>query len=69
MPFLHDTSRPKLAFSTWVGWYMGGGLNETSVFAQVEAMADKLRPHGWTHILHDCECRAPAKLFFFGTRL
>jgi alpha-galactosidase len=58
MPFLHDTSRPKLAFSTWVGWYMGGGLNETSLFAQVEAMADKLRPHGWTHILHDCESAA-----------
>jgi hypothetical protein len=53
LPFLRDTSRPKLAYSTWVGWYTDGGLNETSLFAQVEAMADKLRPHGWTHILHD----------------
>jgi alpha-galactosidase len=53
LPFLRDTTRPKLAYSTWVGWYMDGGLNETSLFAQVEAMADKLRPHGWTHILHD----------------
>ena len=53
--WLHDTSRPKLAYSTWVGWYMDGGLNETSLFAQVEAMADQLRPHGWSHILHDCE--------------
>eukprot|EP01052_Picozoa_sp_SAG31_P035927 SAG31_NODE_4404_length_3264_cov_2.812322_3_plen_343_part_00 len=53
LPFLRDTSRPKLAYSTWVGWYCDGGLNETSLFAQVEAMADKLRPHGWTHILHD----------------
>ena len=32
---------------------MDGGLNETSLFAQVEAMASTLRPHGWTHILHD----------------
>ena len=44
---------PKLAYSTWVGWYMDGGLNETSLFAQVEAMADTLRPHGFTHVLHD----------------
>ena len=53
LPFLRDTSRPKLAYSTWVGWYMDGGLNETSLFAQAEAMATTLRPHGWTHILHD----------------
>ena len=53
LPFLHDTSRPKLAYSTWVGWYMDGGLNETSLFDQVEAMAMHLRAHGWTHILHD----------------
>eukprot|EP00663_Eupelagonemidae_sp_cell21sb_P009212 gene9212-biopygen6095 len=33
--------------------YMDGGLNETSLFAQVEAMATTLRPHGWTHVLHD----------------
>ena len=32
---------------------MDGGLNETSLFAQVEAMATTLRPHGWTHVLHD----------------
>lgn len=53
LPFLRNTSRPKLAYSTWVGWYMDGGLNETSLNAQVDAMAEKLRPHGWTHILHD----------------
>jgi hypothetical protein len=29
---------------------MGGGLNEASLWVQVEAMATKLRPHGWTHI-------------------
>ena len=59
LPFLRNTSRPKLAYSTWVGWYMGGGLNESSLYAQVEAMADQLRPHGWTHILHDCAPCAP----------
>jgi alpha-galactosidase len=53
LPFLRNTSMPKLAYSTWVGWYMDGGLNETSLFAQVEAMATTLRPHGWTHVLHD----------------
>ena len=53
LTFLRNTSRPKLAYSTWVGWYMDGGLNETSLFAQVEAMATTLRPHGWTHVLHD----------------
>lgn len=53
LPFLRNTSLPKLAYSTWVGWYMDGGLNETSLFAQVEAMATTLRPHGWTHVLHD----------------
>ena len=60
LPFLRNTSLPKLAYSTWVGWYMGGGLNESSLYAQVEAMADQLRPHGWTHILHDCApCPCP----------
>jgi hypothetical protein len=53
LPFLRDTSRPKLAYSTWVGWYTSGGLNETVLLAQAEAMASKLRPHGWTHLLHD----------------
>lgn len=31
LPFLRDTSRPKLAYSTWAGWYTDGGLNETVV--------------------------------------
>eukprot|EP00040_Diaphanoeca_grandis_P011265 m.57703 g.57703 ORF g.57703 m.57703 type:complete len:517 (+) comp22424_c0_seq1:423-1973(+) len=53
IPFLRDTSRPKLAYSTWVGWYTDGGLNETTLFAQVDVMATTLRPHGWTHVLHD----------------
>lgn len=53
LSFLRNTSRPKLAYSTWVGWYMDGGLNETTLFAQAEAMATKLRPYGWTHVLHD----------------
>ena len=53
LPFLRDTSRPKLAYSTWVGWYQDGGLNESVLEAQVEAMSTKLRPYGWTHILHD----------------
>ena len=43
LPFLRNTRRPKLAYSTWVGWYEDGGLNETSLFAQVEAMAETLR--------------------------
>ena len=32
---------------------MDGGLNETTLWAQVDAMATTLRPHRWTHILHD----------------
>ena len=36
-----------------MGWYEQGGLNETSLFAQVEAMADTMRTHGWTHVMHD----------------
>ena len=32
---------------------MGGGLNEASVWAQVEAMATKLLPPGWTQIPYD----------------
>ena len=53
LPFLRDTSRPKLAYSTWVGWYQDGGLNESVLEAQVDTMSTKLRPYGWTHILHD----------------
>ena len=43
LPFLRNTRRPKLAYSTWVGWYEDGGLNETSLFEQVGAMAETLR--------------------------
>ena len=50
---LRNTSRPKLAYSTYIGWYEDGGLNETALFAQVEAMATRLRSHGWDSILHD----------------
>jgi len=53
IPFLRDTSRPKLAFSSYIGWYEDGGLNETSLFEQVEAMATRMRPHGWTHVMND----------------
>ena len=53
LAFLRNTSRPKLAYSTWVGWYEAGGLNETSLFAQVNAMSTTMRPHGWTHVMHD----------------
>ena len=34
--FLRNTSRPKLAYSTYIGWYEDGGLNESSLFGQVE---------------------------------
>jgi len=51
--FLRDTSMPKLAYTTYIGWYEDGGLNESVLMAQARAMATKLRPHGWTHILHD----------------
>ena len=53
LAFLRDTSRPKLAYSTWVGWYEAGGLNESSLLAQVNAMSETMRPHGWTHVMHD----------------
>eukprot|EP00039_Didymoeca_costata_P005966 m.86243 g.86243 ORF g.86243 m.86243 type:complete len:494 (-) comp13049_c0_seq1:13-1494(-) len=53
LSFLRNTSRPKLAYSTWVGWYLDGGLNESVLWNQVNTMATVLRPHGWTHILHD----------------
>ena len=94
LAFLRNTSRPKLAYSTYIGWCKwpnnphhnsisiitstcsipsppprfsemslterllviadeDGGLNESSLFAQVEAMATQLRPHGWTTVLHD----------------
>ena len=43
IPYLRNTSRPKLAYSTWVGWYTDGGLNETTLLAQVDAMATRLR--------------------------
>ena len=36
-----------------MAWYMDGGLNETTLLQQADAMAATLRPHGWTHILHD----------------
>ena len=45
LPFLRDTSMPKLAYSTWVGWYMNGGLNETSLFDGQHAAAAWLDPH------------------------
>ena len=43
IPYLRNTSRPKLAFSTYIGWYEDGGLNETSLDDQVDAMATRLR--------------------------
>ena len=48
---LRNTSMPKLAYSTYIGWYEDGGLNETSLWQQAEAIAD-LRVYGWTHLLH-----------------
>ena len=55
LPFLRNTSAPKLAYSTYIGWYEDGGLNETSLYAQVDAMATKLR-WGATHV---CQRRYP----------
>ena len=43
IPYLRNTSRPKLAYSTYIGWYEDGGLNETSLDDQVDAMATRLR--------------------------
>ena len=51
--WLRNTSRPKLAYSTYIGWYEDGGLNESALDLQVEVMATRLRPHGWNSILHD----------------
>ena len=50
---LRNTSRPKLAYSTYIGWYEDGGLNESTLFAQVEVMSTQLRSHGWDTVLHD----------------
>ena len=54
--FLHgirNTSSPRLAYSTWCGWYMDGGLNETVLYSQALAMSSQLKPFGWNLILHD----------------
>ena len=34
---LRNTSRPKLAYSTYIGWYEDGGLNESMLELQVTA--------------------------------
>jgi alpha-galactosidase len=55
-PFLlgiRNTSFPRLAYSTWVGWYLQGGLNETVLYSQALAMSTQLKPFGWNLILHD----------------
>ena len=54
LAYLRNTSRPKLAYSTYIGWYEDGGLNETSLMAQVGAMATHLRPHGWSECCSRC---------------
>ena len=59
---LRNTSRPRLAYSTYIGWYEDGGLNESALELQVEVMATRLRPHGWDTVMHDygrC-CHRPA---------
>ena len=33
--YLRNTSLPKLAYSTYVGWYEDGGMNETTLMQQV----------------------------------
>jgi hypothetical protein len=53
VPSLRNTSRPKLAYSTYIGWYEDGGLNESTLDLQVQAMATRLRPFGWDTIQHD----------------
>jgi alpha-galactosidase len=50
---LRNTSVPRLAYSTWVGWYLDGGLNESVLFDQAQAMATHLLPFGWNLMLHD----------------
>lgn len=55
-PFLlgiRNTSYPRLAYSTWVGWYLQGGLNETVLYEQALAMSTQLKPFGWNLLLHD----------------
>lgn len=36
---LRNTSRPRLAYSTYIGWYEDGGLNESTLELQVRANA------------------------------
>ena len=50
---LRDTSVPRLAYSTWVAWYLEGGLDESVLFDQAQAMATHLLPFGWNLVLHD----------------
>ncbi len=50
---LRDTSLPRLAYSTWVAWYLEGGLNESVLLDQAQAMATHLLPFGWNLVLHD----------------
>jgi alpha-galactosidase len=50
---LRNTSTPRLAYSTWVGWYLDGGLNETVLYSQALAMSSQLKPFGFDLILHD----------------
>mmetsp|Transcript_128507 Transcript_128507/g.240440 ORF Transcript_128507/g.240440 Transcript_128507/m.240440 type:complete len:527 (+) Transcript_128507:100-1680(+) len=50
---LRDTSRPKLAYSTYIAWYEDGGMNESALLHEAEFMANRLRQHGWTLVLHD----------------
>lgn len=50
---LRDTSRPKLAYSTYIAWYEDGGMNESALLRETEFMSKRLREHGWTHVLHD----------------
>ena len=53
LAYLRNTSRPKLAYSTYIGWYEDGGLNESTLLQQVDVMATRLRPHGWDTVQHD----------------